>query len=89
MANVDAFQSGFSMGQKQARGGKGGEKPKDKDSKPEKGTKIGNDIKSFKKGGSVKKTGVYRLHAGEEVIPAKRSGKRGKTKNYKKATSKR
>lgn len=36
---------------------------------------------SFKKGGRVKKTGVYRLHKGEKVIPAnkvKRSRSRGK-----------
>jgi hypothetical protein len=28
--------------------------------------------KSFKKGGTVKKTGVYKLHKGEKVIPAKK-----------------
>lgn len=28
---------------------------------------------SFKKGGSVKKTGIYKLHKGEEVIPKKKA----------------
>ena len=27
---------------------------------------------SFKKGGTVKKTGIYKLHKGEEVVPAKK-----------------
>ena len=27
-------------------------------------------IKSMKKGGMVKKTGMYKLHAGEMVVPA-------------------
>lgn len=30
---------------------------------------------SFKKGGKVKKTGLYKLHAGEVVLPAKKSHK--------------
>jgi hypothetical protein len=29
----------------------------------------GNVIKSMKKGGEVKKTGLYKLHEGEEVVP--------------------
>lgn len=29
-------------------------------------------LKGFKKGGKVKKTGVYKLHAGEKVVPANR-----------------
>ena len=28
-------------------------------------------IKGFKRGGKVKKTGVYKLHKGEKVIPAR------------------
>lgn len=33
----------------------------------------------FKKGGTVKKTGIYRLHKGEKVIPAKKpTGSRGR-----------
>ncbi len=35
---------------------------------------------SFKKGGHVKKTGVYKLHKGEEVIPAKKKEMAGKMK---------
>jgi len=30
-------------------------------------------LKSFKKGGKVKKTGVYKLHKGEKVVPAKKA----------------
>lgn len=33
---------------------------------------------SFKKGGPVKKTGIYKLHRGERVIPAKKTAKRRK-----------
>ena len=33
---------------------------------------------SMKKGGRVKKTGVYRLHAGESVKPARKKAKREK-----------
>jgi hypothetical protein len=32
-------------------------------------------IKSMKKGGMVKKTGMYMLHKGEMVVPAKMSKK--------------
>jgi hypothetical protein len=32
-------------------------------------------IKSLAKGGMIKKTGMYKLHAGEMVIPAKMSKK--------------
>ena len=38
---------------------------------------------SFEKGGIVKKTGAYKLHKGEEVIPAKKREMAGKM-NYKK-----
>lgn len=31
---------------------------------------------SFKKGGKVKKTGLYKLHKGEKVIPAKKKKKK-------------
>lgn len=31
--------------------------------------------RSFKKGGSVKKTGIYQLHKGEKVIPVKKKKK--------------
>lgn len=30
-----------------------------------------NAIRSFKKGGAVKKTGIYKLHKGEHVISKK------------------
>lgn len=30
---------------------------------------------SFKRGGKVKKTGLYKLHAKERVVPAKKGGK--------------
>lgn len=47
---------------------------------------------SYKKGGKVKKTGPYKLHKGEEVIPAhkvgKKKGHRGKAKGQKKAHKK-
>ena len=33
---------------------------------------LDNVLGSFKKGGTVKKTGVYKLHKGEEVVPAKK-----------------
>jgi hypothetical protein len=36
---------------------------------------------SFKKGGIVKKTGAYKLHKGEEVIPAKKREMAGKMKS--------
>jgi len=32
--------------------------------------------KSFQKGGKVKKTGTYKLHKGETVVPAKKRGKK-------------
>lgn len=35
----------------------------------------GRELRSFKKGGKVKKTGKYKLHKGEKVIPAKKSKK--------------
>lgn len=35
---------------------------------------------SFKKGGKVKKTGVYRLHKGEVVVSAKHAGRKTKKK---------
>lgn len=38
---------------------------------------------SFKKGGIVKKTGAYKLHKGEEVIPAKKREMAGKMKSSK------
>ena len=31
---------------------------------------------SMKKGGRIKKTGVYRLHKGERVVPARKAGRR-------------
>jgi hypothetical protein len=42
---------------------------------------IGKIIGSFKKGGRVKRTGNYRLHAGEKVVTAKRArGRRSKSR---------
>jgi hypothetical protein len=37
-------------------------------------------VPGFKRGGDVKRTGVYKLHKGERVIPAGRSrrGRRGR-----------
>jgi hypothetical protein len=37
-------------------------------------------LPDFKRGGDVKRTGVYKLHKGERVIPAGRSrrGRRGR-----------
>ena len=35
-------------------------------------------LQGFKKGGNVKKTGVYKLHKGEKVLTAKQA--KGKTK---------
>jgi hypothetical protein len=37
---------------------------------------------SFKKGGHVKKTGIYKLHKGEEVVPAKKKEMAEKMKRY-------
>lgn len=37
----------------------------------------GRDVPGFKRGGRVKRTGIYKLHAGERVIPA-RSKRRGR-----------
>jgi len=34
-----------------------------------------NKIKSMKKGGKVHRTGIYKLHKGETVVPAKQSPK--------------
>jgi hypothetical protein len=39
-------------------------------------------IRSMKKGGKVKKTGKYKLHKGERVVPAKKSRKRGDTSAF-------
>lgn len=48
-------------------------------------TKV-KEMQSFKKGGSVKKTGVYKLHKGEKVMKKKMVDrllkKKGLTKNY-------
>lgn len=39
---------------------------------------------SFKKGGKVKKTGIYKLHKGEKVVKAKKKGsKRSKMPVFK------
>lgn len=32
----------------------------------------------FRHGGRVKRTGIYRLHKGEKVIPARRSNRRSR-----------
>jgi hypothetical protein len=43
-------------------------------------------IPSKKKGGPIRKTGLYRLHAGEYVVPAKgRSRKAGQKRTVTKA----
>ena len=39
-------------------------------------------IRSMKKGGKVKKTGKYKLHKGERVVPAKKARKRGDTSAF-------
>lgn len=37
-------------------------------------------LKGFKKGGKVKKTGVYKLHAGEKVVPAHKAKQEARDK---------
>jgi len=39
---------------------------------------VWGDPKSMKKGGVVKKTGLVKMHAGERVIPVKKTTKKGK-----------
>ena len=34
-----------------------------------------NGVPSFRKGGHVRKTGLYRLHAGERVVPKRGAGR--------------
>ena len=41
---------------------------------------------ALRKGGRVKKTGIYRLHKGEIVIPEKMAGRLGKRKSQRKAS---
>jgi hypothetical protein len=38
-----------------------------------------DSIASKKRGGKIRKTGIYRLHKGEHVVPAKRSKKSRKS----------
>lgn len=40
----------------------------------------GKGLKGFKKGGKVKKTGVYKLHAGEKVVTAKKAAQEARDK---------
>lgn len=44
--------------------------------------KVGGVMGSFKKGGHVNKTGVYKLHEGEEVIPKKKAMARKMKEQY-------
>lgn len=37
-------------------------------------------LKGFKRGGKVKKTGVYKLHAGEKVVTAKKAAQESRDK---------
>lgn len=39
-----------------------------------------NILGSFRKGGRVKKTGTYKLHKGETVVPTKKRGRKAKGK---------
>jgi hypothetical protein len=39
-------------------------------------------IRSMKKGGKVKKTGRYKLHKGERVVPAKKARKKSDSHAY-------
>ena len=43
-------------------------------------TSLGRGLQGFKKGGKVKKTGVYKLHKGEKVITAKAAAKQAPRK---------
>jgi hypothetical protein len=53
-------------------------KPKESSSKPPSyWKKLAGEVQgSFKKGGKVKKTGLYKLHKNETVVPAKKRRKR-------------
>lgn len=48
---------------------------------PVRGGGGGRVLGSFKRGGTVERTGNYRLHEGERVVPAKRGNKRKKKRN--------
>ena len=43
-------------------------------------TSLGRGLQGFKKGGKVKKTGVYKLHKGEKVVTAKAAAKQAQRK---------
>ena len=85
MANADAWNAGWKMGSKTTDKD---EKDSAKSSQSgsgdawstgwKAGSKAANKNKpaSLKKGGKIKKTGIYRLHKGETVVPAgKATGK--------------
>jgi hypothetical protein len=83
----DAFQAGFSKGQSRSKAAKAKNTLKQAQSPLSSGTTAmiplqsvqGFPVKSFKRGGHVKRTGLALLHRGEHVIPAGKS----KTKNPK------
>lgn len=74
MANTDTFNSGFDMGFSKGKSGKkagGNAGPAQKPAGAP--AKLGKDIKSFKKGGKVRKTTVALLHKGEMVLNKKQA----------------
>jgi hypothetical protein len=89
---MGGFAAGF-LGQ--AAKGKDKDKDKNKTEKPKKQSKLGKVggaikkvaktglIASLKKGGHIKRTGLYRLHKGEDVVPARKG--RGHTKRMRHA----
>lgn len=85
MANTDAFNRGFEMGFQKAK------KPTSSKSSGQSSTdpvKLGKDIKSYKKGGKVKKTGLAVVHKGEYVLTKRKASKMGKKRSAKKQVAK-
>lgn len=101
--NVDAAKQSLSSGSSAASKVSGKSTPSSKDLVNPSGAPYGSrpgekppsevlkDIKplgSMKKGGPVKKTGVYQLHKGEQVVPARAASALGKKKVAKKGSGK-
>ena len=92
MANDQAWQAGVDIAQKRKDRkdwGNFGQKPQKKESGWKKFLHITSPISNFKKGGHVKKTGMYKLHAGEHVLTASQAKAHGFGKGKKKGTRKR
>jgi hypothetical protein len=79
MANRAAWEKGWDIGS-----GKTSKEPglddKKSDASSGKRTLFDRILGSRKKGGRIHKTGLYRVHKGEYVIPAKRSTKKASRK---------